>query len=250
MTSSATCSGRAVASAIMVLTPPVSAISGTIGPSLAASARLIRRATSVGAGEGDAGDARVGDERGADVPVTERQMQRGLRHARFMQQLDGLEGDKRRLLGGLGDDRIAGHQRCRDLAGEDGEREIPGRRCRETRRARAGAANSTRRSGHGAAAVAEEHAPLARIVAAEIDRLAQFGDGIVERASALDLDQMDERAALSLKEIGGTLQNRGALFCRRRRPGREACLSCLHHRARTARIELGDLAYDRSRIDR
>ncbi len=46
-TSSATCSGRAVASTIIALMPPVSAISGTIGPSLAASARLIVRATSV-----------------------------------------------------------------------------------------------------------------------------------------------------------------------------------------------------------
>ena len=46
-TSSATCSGRAVASTIMALTPPVSAISGTIGPSFAASARLMSRATSV-----------------------------------------------------------------------------------------------------------------------------------------------------------------------------------------------------------
>ena len=47
ITSSVTCSGKAVASTIMALTPPVSAMSGTIGPSLAASARLMRRATSV-----------------------------------------------------------------------------------------------------------------------------------------------------------------------------------------------------------
>ncbi len=47
MTSSVTCSGSAVASTIMALMPPVSAISGGIGPSLAASARLMRRATSV-----------------------------------------------------------------------------------------------------------------------------------------------------------------------------------------------------------
>ena len=47
ITSSVTCSGSAVASTIMALMPPVSAISGTIGPSLAASARLISRATSV-----------------------------------------------------------------------------------------------------------------------------------------------------------------------------------------------------------
>ncbi len=46
-TSSATCSGSAVASTIMALMPPVSAISGTIGPSFAASDRLMDRATSV-----------------------------------------------------------------------------------------------------------------------------------------------------------------------------------------------------------
>ena len=47
MTSSVTCSGSAVASTIMALMPPVSAISGAIGPSLAASVRLMMRATSV-----------------------------------------------------------------------------------------------------------------------------------------------------------------------------------------------------------
>ena len=47
MTSSVTCSGSAVASTIMALMPPVSAISGTIGPSLAASARLMAWPTSV-----------------------------------------------------------------------------------------------------------------------------------------------------------------------------------------------------------
>ncbi len=46
-TSSVTCSGSAVASTIIGLMPPVSAMSGTIGASLAASERLIARATSV-----------------------------------------------------------------------------------------------------------------------------------------------------------------------------------------------------------
>ena len=69
MTSSVTCSGSAVASTIMALMPPVSAISGTIGPSLAASARLIALRDLGRAGEGDAGDARIGDERRADLAV-------------------------------------------------------------------------------------------------------------------------------------------------------------------------------------
>ena len=46
-TSSAACSGNALASITITLMPPVSAISGTIGPSFAASARLICCATSV-----------------------------------------------------------------------------------------------------------------------------------------------------------------------------------------------------------
>ena len=46
-TSSVTCSGSAVASTIIGLMPPVSAISGTIAASLPASVRLIARATSV-----------------------------------------------------------------------------------------------------------------------------------------------------------------------------------------------------------
>ncbi len=46
ITSSVTCSGSAVASTIIGLRPPVSAISGTIGPGLAASARLIACPTS------------------------------------------------------------------------------------------------------------------------------------------------------------------------------------------------------------
>ena len=46
-TASTTCSGSALLSTTIALMPPVSAISGTIGPSFAASARLIRRATAV-----------------------------------------------------------------------------------------------------------------------------------------------------------------------------------------------------------
>ena len=46
-TASTTCSGSAVLSTSMALIPPVSAMSGTMGPSLAANARLMVRATGV-----------------------------------------------------------------------------------------------------------------------------------------------------------------------------------------------------------
>ena len=75
-TSRTTCSGSAEESTIIAFCPPVSAISGTIGPSRAASA-LVDAARRVGrAGEGDAGDARIGDQRRADTrPVARQQMQ-------------------------------------------------------------------------------------------------------------------------------------------------------------------------------
>jgi len=47
ITSSVTCSGNAVASTIIGLMPPVSAMKGTMGASLAANTRLMLRATSV-----------------------------------------------------------------------------------------------------------------------------------------------------------------------------------------------------------
>ena len=73
-TSSVTCSGSAVASTIIGLMPPVSAISGTIG-------RILRRQRAVDgagdlgrAGEGNAGDTAVGDERRADLAVARHEM--------------------------------------------------------------------------------------------------------------------------------------------------------------------------------
>ena len=85
-TSSVTCSGSAVASTIMALMPPVSAISGTIGPSLAASARLMRLRRRGRAGEGDAGDARMRHQPRADVAIARHEMQRAGGHARLVQQ--------------------------------------------------------------------------------------------------------------------------------------------------------------------
>ena len=110
-TSSVTCSGSAVASTIMALMPPVSAISGTIGPSLAASVRLIARATSVEPVKATPATRAIGDERRADLAVAGHEMQRARRNAGLVQQAHRLGGDQRRLLGGLGDHRIAGGER-------------------------------------------------------------------------------------------------------------------------------------------
>ena len=90
MTSSVTCSGSAVASTIMALMPPVSAISAGIGPSLAASARLMMRATSVEPVKATPATAACAGEQAADLAVARHQMQRACRHAGFVQQLARL----------------------------------------------------------------------------------------------------------------------------------------------------------------
>ncbi len=124
-TSSVTCSGSAVASTIIGLMPPVSAISGTIGGVLGRQ-RAVDRARHVGrAGEGDTGDAGIGDERGADLAVARHQLQHARRHARLVQNAHRLGRDQRRLLGRLRHHGVAGDERGAHLAEKDRERKIP-----------------------------------------------------------------------------------------------------------------------------
>ena len=73
-TSSTTCSGSAVESTIIALMPPVSAISGRIAPSRAASARCSVCAVRGGAGEGDAGERARGRARSAPKSRPRRQV--------------------------------------------------------------------------------------------------------------------------------------------------------------------------------
>ena len=209
-TSSATCSGSAVASTIIALMPPVSAISGTIGPSLAASARLIVRATSVEPVKTTPAISGCATSAPPIRPSPAHQMQRRRRHAGFMQQLDGFSRNQRRLLGRLRDDRIARHQGRRDLAQEDRQRKIPRRdRDEDATAAQAEHVALAGRSRHRLA-FAEQFAALRGIVAAEVDGLADFRDRIVERLAALALQQRDEMRRALLQQIGGLLQRRRA----------------------------------------
>ena len=86
----------------------------------------------------------------------------GARHAGAMEELHGGGRDQRRLLGGLGEHRIAG--------GERGAR--PGRRRSPAENSTARCTRSARR-GVGAAELAPR---LRRVVAAEIGGLAHFAD--------------------------------------------------------------------------
>ena len=157
--------------------------------------RAVDRARHLGrAGEDDAGD--VADAATSAAPIAPspgtRCSARG-GHAGLVQQLDRLGGDQRRLLGGLGDHRIAGHQRGGDLAEKDRQREIPRARSQtNTPRPRS---RSTLLSpvGPGIASPSPNSLRASRgVVAAEVDRLAHFGRRVVERLAALALQQRDE----------------------------------------------------------
>ena len=96
------------------------------GRSRPASCRLIELRDLGRAGEHHAGDrSDRRPARAAGLAVARQQLQHAARHAGLVQQAHGLRGDQRRLLGRLGEHRVAGRQRRRDLAGEDRQREVP-----------------------------------------------------------------------------------------------------------------------------
>ena len=142
--------------------------------------------------EDDAGDIGMRHQHAADPAVARHQMQRGRRHAGFMQQPDGFSRNQRRLFGRLRNDRVAGHQGCRDLTQKDRQRKIPRRdRDEDATAAQAEHVALARWSRHRLA-FAEQLAPLRGIVAAEIHGFADFRDRIIQCLAALALQQRDE----------------------------------------------------------
>jgi hypothetical protein len=84
------------------------------------------RGRLVGAGEGNTAQGGMRQQHLADArAVTGQELQYAARNTRLMQQLHGLEGDERRLLGGLGHHRVSGGKGRGHLAREDRQRKIP-----------------------------------------------------------------------------------------------------------------------------
>ncbi len=118
-----------------------------------ASWRWISRATAVEPVNITPMTRGVADQRGAR-PRRRRAGAAARRPARRRRAAaHGLGGDQRRLLGGLGQHRVAGRQRRRDLAGEDGQREVPradaDHRAERRRAARRRGAHDSARSSAG-----------------------------------------------------------------------------------------------------
>ena len=213
------------------------------------SERAVDGAAGFGrAGEGDTGDARIGDEARTDRAVAGNEMQRARRHAGIVQQRNGKRGDQRCLLGRLGDDRIAGDQRGGHLAEEYREREIP--RADADEDAAAAIAQLVALAGRARQRLWRKRGPRLRgVIAAIIDRLAQLGKRIVQRLAAFALQQRDQPAAVDLEPIGGAFEHSGALIDRRCRPGREPRRSRRHGRNDDGVIGLADDTY-RLSVDR
>ena len=110
-------------------------------------------------------NARVGDQRRADVACPGHELQPVARYACLVHEPHGFGGHERRLFCGLRDHRVARGQRGGDLAGEDRERKVP----------RTDADDQPER---GRGAGQERARRLVGVVTQEVDRFAHFGDRI------------------------------------------------------------------------
>ncbi len=169
-----------------------------------------------GAGEHHAADALVAYQRIADhAAIAGQQLQHAFRQAGLQQQVHGLAGDQRRLLGGLGQHGIARRQRGGHLAGEDRHGEVP-------------RADADHRPQRAMAVVAEVLARLHGVEAQEVHRLAHLGDAVAEGLAGFAGEQAHQRLELRFHQVGGAFQHGGTLGRRGGLPDRCGGLGGVH----------------------
>ena len=227
---SAACSSSAELSTIIAFCPPVSAMNVASGASSSpidskwrwARLLLIARAVAVPPVKDDAVDKRAGGQRGADgLARAGQEMQHVLRHAGPVQKVDRGARDARRLLRRFRQYGVAGHQRRRDLAGENRQGEIPRADAGENAAPVYGQTVFLAR--HARQGARHHQAPcFGGVVAQEIHRLAVFAQRVADGALALLHDQRQQAVAPFNKKIGGALQRAGA-DGRPVRPAQPAC---------------------------
>ena len=118
---------------------------------------------------------------------------------RLAEQLDEALGQERRVLGGLEHDRVAGHERGRELPGRDRDREIPGRDRSDDadghpHRHLELVAQLRRRR------VAEEATPFAGHVDRHVDRLLHVSPGLGQHLAHLAAHQLGQLVLLLLQQ--------------------------------------------------
>ena len=159
-------------------------------------------------------DAWILDQRIAQLAAAGDKVQHIARHAGLVQQLDREEARDRRLLGRLGDHRIAGGERGGDLAGKDRDRKIPRRYAGER-------SASAQRQGILFARRAlqpdgarEQPPCLGRVVAQEVDSLAHVGLRRFECLAGLAHEHRHQRARDRARKARRRVPECGALRCR------------------------------------
>ena len=195
----------------MALRPPVSAMSGTMAPRRSASARWIAQPVAL--------------EPVKATPATRGSLTRAAPTApspgsscstpggtpASLQQLGGQEGDDGRLLGRLGEHRVAGRQRRRHLAGEDRQREVPRARCRRTARGPRSSRVLVSPVGPlSATGPANSRRASRRVVAQEVDGLAHVAERVLQRLAGLAHHHRHQAHAVALVEVGGLVEDRRA----------------------------------------
>ena len=216
-----TCSGSAELSTIIAFCPPVSAISVPIGPLRPASVRWMIRAVSV---EPVKATPATRGSATAAAPTTRavarQEMQHVGRYAGLQQQPHGVGGHQRRLLGRLGQHRIARRERGGDLAGEDREREIPRADAGEHAAAVQAQFVALARRSRQALRARELVPRPGRVVPQEIHRLAHLGDAVRHGLARLAHAHRDELRRAVLEQVGRLVQRIAAHRGRRGVPAR------------------------------
>ena len=154
-----------------------------------------------GTGEDHPVDALVGDEGPADGPLGGvHAAQQVTRHAGVPQCLEDLHGAVRGRLRRLVDHTGTGGERGEGAAGRDGQREVP----------RRGHQHDAVR-GEGRVADLGQCLGAVRVVAGEVDRLGDLHVGLLDRLADLGSGDRDQVATAVREDVGGAVQDRGAL---------------------------------------
>ena len=158
------------------------------------------------AGKHHAANPSVINQNRADAfALTRQQLQHALRNAGFQQNAHRLCGDQRGLLCRFGQNAVACRKRSGNLAGEDGQREVP-------------RADTHHRAQRTVAVIGEIIAHLTGVVMQEVDCFAHFGDGVVKGFARFAHQNAQQALQLAFHQFGGALKNGGALGRRGGKP--------------------------------
>ena len=188
-----------------------------------------------GARERDAGDPAVFDQRRPHhFTASGQPLHHVAGQAGFVHQPHRAPSDQWRLFRRLGHHGVAGGQRRGHLPGEDGQGKVPRRDAGEHAASVQSEDIALARGPRQRLAAAEAGHALTRVVAAEVHRLADFGQRVRHRLAGFPNQQRGEFGAVPLVKVAKREQLLGAPFGRRRVPTR------LRRRGQgEGRIELG-----------